>query len=243
MNDVENKFQKTQKSPLRINRQRPPVHTSPRLMPSNVFAGVRAYVSVTTNDNVDCSAVFSSKLSKNGAVVVKGRLTPNLTHIIFRGSKDALLALRRRADAAKCVAVIVGPAWIAASERAGSRAKESDHEVAARLTNGTPLSRWSSVDAPGSARAPGNKKRPREVERVELSRYDSDVRLMAAQAAMMDGEREEAKRTFADVARAGADDGNNKRQKTETPRLVAAVDEGNPKSRDSVRATEVASAA
>ena len=214
-------------------------------MPSNLFAGVRAHVSVTTNDNVDCSAVFASKLSKNGAVVVKGRLTANLTHIIFRGSKDALLALRRRADASKCRAVIVGPAWIAASERAGSRARESDHEVAARPASGTPLSRWSSVDAPGSARAPGNKKRPREVERVELSRYDSDVRLMAAQAAAMDDEREEATRTFADVARAGADEAWCKRRKTQTDPIAAtdASDAGDAKSRDSARATEVASAA
>ena len=175
------------------------------------LTGVRAFVTVRTNDGVDCSGVFAAKIVKMGAKTFKDRLTNSLTHIVFRAGNDAegLPRLRRRMKDAGCEsAFIVTPSWITACERAGSRAKEKEHLVPGAESERdahprTPLSRWSSVEKPpGSGKTPRNNKRPREVEKVDLKRYDSDVRLMAAQAKEMDEEaktREKSKRTFADV--------------------------------------------
>ena len=78
--------------------------------------------------------------------------------------------------------------------------------------------RWSSLDAGKVRRTPTAKermgKRPREVEPVELSRYDSDARRM--EEAMREESEKTATMTFAEAVKssAGEREREAKRRKT-----------------------------
>jgi len=188
--------------------------------PAAHFRGVVAHVSVTLDDGVDASRPFAGKLTKHGARVVKKFVTNGLTHLIFRGSSAAAASFAARARDAKASIKVVTPSWVTACERAGKIVDEKDHKVRGLESMGaatpTPLSRWSSLDAK-VRRTPTAKermgKRPREVERVELSRYDSDARRM--EEAMREEREKTATMTFAEaVKKSSAGEQEAKRRKT-----------------------------
>lgn len=174
--------------------------------PAALFRGVVAHVSVTLDDGVDASRPFAGKLTKHGGRTVKKFLTNGLTHLIFRGSSAAASSFAARARDAKASIKVVAPSWVTACERAGKIVDEKDHKVRGLESMGastsTPLSRWSSLDAK-VRRTPTAKermgKRPRDVERVELSRYDSDARRM--EEALREEREKTATMTFADAVK------------------------------------------
>ena len=190
--------------------------------PAALFRGVIAHVSVTLDDGVDASRPFAGKLTKHGARVVKKFITNGLTHLIFRGSPAAASSFSARARDAKASIKVVSPSWVTACERAGKMVDENDHRVRGLervgATTTTPLSRWSSLDAGKVRRTPTAKermgKRPREVEPVELSRYDSDARRM--EEAMREESEKTATMTFAEAVKssAGEREREAKRRKT-----------------------------
>lgn len=187
--------------------------------PAALFRGVVAHVSVTLDDGVDASRPFAGKLSKHGGRVIK-KFTNGLTHLIFRGSSAAASSFAARARDAKASIKVVSPSWVTACERAGKIVDEKDHKVrgleSVGASTSTPLSRWSSLDAK-VRRTPTAKermgKRPRDVERVELSRYDSDARRM--EEALREEREKTATMTFADaVKKSSAGEREAKRRKT-----------------------------
>lgn len=173
--------------------------------PAALFRGVVAHVSITLDDGVDASRPFAGKLSKHGGRVIK-KFTNGLTHLIFRGSSAAASSFAARARDAKASIKVVSPSWVTACERAGKIVDEKDHKVrgleSVGASTSTPLSRWSSLDAK-VRRTPTAKermgKRPRDVERVELSRYDSDARRM--EEALREEREKTATMTFADAVK------------------------------------------
>ena len=189
--------------------------------PAALFRGVIAHVSVTLDDGVDASRPFAGKLTKHGARVVKKFVTNGLTHLIFRGSPAAASSFSARARDAKASIKVVSASWVPEGEGAGKMVDESDHRVRGLERVGaatTPLSRWSSLDAGKVRRTPTAKermgKRPREVEPVELSRYDSDARRM--EEAMREESEKTATMTFAEAVKssAGEREREAKRRKT-----------------------------
>ena len=100
----------------------------------------------------------------------------------------------------------------------GGRKRSQSARIGTRRRGATtPLSRWSSLDAGKVRRTPTAKermgKRPREVEPVELSRYDSDARRMEA---MQEESEKTATMTFAEAVKssAGEREREAKRRKT-----------------------------
>lgn len=147
-------------------------------MPSRVLADVVAYVSVVLNDDVDASAVFIGKLKALGAKA-STRLSADVTHVVWRGDREALerallrARLMRARDSIDVIAVT--PLWIIACERARARV---DHETFIARANalGATASKFS---LPRARRTPAKSatKRARAIESVDLQRYDSANRL------------------------------------------------------------------
>jgi len=148
---------------------------------SDALRGCTCFIDITNAGGLNATPVFTKRVLALGAAVVE-RLSSKVTHVVFKGTTDALRALHDRLARLPANGTgarhVVSVTWVAACTDAFARVDETPHEQARPADTLASLVKSPTYHRGGGS---NSSKKRKAMEPLPTQRYGACVKLLLPQ--------------------------------------------------------------